>query len=210
MSETEGVIKYQLKHTFEPLKDSYFFREINAWRHIFFKLNLINQDPNRYEGYSFGNISHSITETSFIISGTQTGHLSHLTLSDYCLVRDASPKNNQIISIGESKPSSEALTHASVYAQDPQIKAVIHVHCPKIWQNTHTLLLPFTGKNIAYGTVEMAESVTQLFKQELFQGDGIFSMLGHQDGVVAFGHSISQAADILIRQFALSLALEKN
>lgn len=210
MSETEGVIKYQLKHTFEPLKDSFPWREINAWRNILFKLNLIGQNPNRYEGYSFGNISESITKTSFIISGTQTGHLSHLTLSDYCLVRHASPKNNHIISSGESKPSSEALTHASVYAQDPQIKAVIHVHCPEIWHNTQALLLPFTNANIAYGTVEMAQSVAQLFKQERFQGYGIFTMLGHQDGVVAFGHSISQAADVLIRQFALSLALEET
>lgn len=212
MTETEGVIKYQLHHTDIPLGDNITLAELNAWRTMMVKLNLIGQDPDHYDGYGFGNISQRLNtaDLQFIISGTQTGHLSVLNRHDYCLVMQASPQTNSIVSCGETKPSSEALTHASVYLQDPQIQAVIHVHCPEIWQHTQELRLAHTAANIAYGTPEMAEAVTQLFKLEHWQQTAVFTMLGHEDGVVAFGNSLSQAACALITQFSLALAIEQG
>lgn len=212
MSETEGVIKYRLHHTQQSLDKRISLAELNAWRTVMFKLNLIGQDERRYDGYGFGNISQRLatSDLQFIISGTQTGHLSVLNRDDYSLVIQASPETNTIVSLGETKPSSEALTHASVYLQKPEIQAVIHVHCPEIWQHTQQLKLAYTAANIAYGTPKMAEAVTQLFNSEHWQQTALFTMLGHEDGVVAFGSSLKEAACALITQFSLALAIEQT
>lgn len=211
MSETEGVIKYQLLHTDLPLSHDISLAELNAWRTVMFKLNLIGQNSLRYDGYGFGNISERLetADLQFIISGTQTGHLSALNRDDYCLVTKANPQENSIVSFGKTKPSSEALTHAGVYLQNSQIQAVIHVHCPEIWQNTDKLNLAHTAADIPYGTAEMANAVTELFKPEHWQQTAVFTMLGHEDGVVAFGLSLSQAACALITQLSLALAIEQ-
>ncbi len=54
---------------------------------------LIGQDPARYDGYDFGNVSQRIGDIdaphgkrSFIISGTQTGHLQELDSRHYTRV----------------------------------------------------------------------------------------------------------------------------
>ena len=210
--EQEGVIKYQLNHHLASLPYYTSITEINAWRTLMYRLQLIGQDDLRYAGYGFGNISQRIESNSeqFIISGTQTGHLPILAVDNYCLVTTAIPKLNQIHATGKCKPSSEALTHASVYLQNKNIDAVIHVHCPEIWQNTEKLKLPHTIKNVAYGTPEMATAVNQLFKQESWQHGSIFTMLGHEDGVIAFGKNLTQAATILIEQLSLAFAIEQD
>ena len=212
MSETEGVIKYQLHHTQTPLPDNIALAELNAWRTVMFKPNLIGQNPDRYNGYGFGNISQRLptSDLQFVISGTQTGYLKVLKRWDYCLITQASPQDNTIFSCGETKPSSEALTHASVYLQNPDIHAVIHVHCPQIWQHTDKLNLAHTAADIPYGTPEMANAVTQLFKAKHWLQTAVFTMLGHEDGVVAFGYSLSEAASSLITQFSLALAIEQG
>ena len=208
MSETEGVIKYQLHHTHSPLPAQIALAELNAWRTMMFKLNLIGQNPQRYQGYGFGNISQRLNTENlqFIISGTQTGHLSVLSRHDYSLVTQAIPQQNTLFSSGETQPSSEALTHASVYLQKPDIQAVIHVHCPEIWQQTQALNLAHTAADVAYGTPEMAAAVTQLFKSENWQQSAVFTLLGHEDGVIAFGTSLSQAACALITELAKAIA----
>jgi len=40
------------------------------------------------------------------------------------------------------KPSSEALTHAAVYAASQTVKSVVHVHSPIIWRHYQALALP--------------------------------------------------------------------
>ncbi|MCK5924652.1 MAG: class II aldolase/adducin family protein, partial [Methylococcales bacterium] len=163
-SEQEGVIKYQLHHAQQALIPSPLFLEINAWRHIFCQLNMMGQDQARYDGYGFGNISHryQATSSAFLITGTQTGHLNPLKPENYALVTSVHLAQNQIYSQGHCQPSSEALTHASVYTKNKTIHAVIHVHCPEIWRHTHTLKLAHTAKNIVYGTPEMAYAVMDL------------------------------------------------
>ncbi len=210
--EQEGVIKYQLKHHLESLSDDYSITAINAWRTLMYRLQLIGQDDARYEGYGFGNISQRIEFNSeqFMISGTQTGHIPVLAIDNYCLVTSATPELNQIHATGLCKPSSEALTHASVYLQDKKIQAVIHAHCPEIWRNTRKLKLSHTTKSVAYGTPEMAIAVNQLLQGESWQQASIFTLLGHEDGVIAFGENLSQAANVLIEKLSLAVAIEQG
>ena len=77
----EGVVQFKL--TFlpaDPLPAS-MLGNLNAWRQILYRLGLIGQDPHRYGGLGFGNVSirlESGNANSFIISGTQTGGLDRL------------------------------------------------------------------------------------------------------------------------------------
>ncbi|MEE9336727.1 MAG: class II aldolase/adducin family protein [Methylococcaceae bacterium] len=213
MNESEGVIKYHLIHQYVPLKIQTPIGALNAWRSVFYKLELIGQVENRYDGYGFGNISQRIAtgradDIQFVITGTQTGNISLLSKRDYCLVKQVDIKNNSLESMGEIEPSSEALTHASVYQQNNKITSVIHVHSPDIWRKTKKLKLPYIADNIPYGTPEMADEVARLLQNSPTQKTGIFTMLGHEDGVVVFSDSLEEAACLLIKIY--SKAIEDN
>ncbi|MDD5412428.1 MAG: class II aldolase/adducin family protein [Methylobacter sp.] len=212
MKEQEGVIKYQLHHTQQPIGHPFSFTEINAWRTIVFRLGLIGQSPEKYANIGFGNISQRLTPDSaqFIISGTQTGHIEQLSPEHYCLIVKADPSKNLIQSCGLCQPSSESLTHASVYAHDSKIQAVIHTHCPEIWNHTAVLKLPHTTANISYGTVEMATAVEQLFQSDELTQTSLFTMLGHEDGVVSFGRNMQEAAWELIKYLSLAIGIEQQ
>ena len=194
MTETEGVIKYQLHHTFSKLANTINLTEINHYRSLAYDLELIGQNPLRYLGYGYGNISQRLENNQFLISGTQTGEKTHLSSEDYCLVTKVNLAKNSLHAIGQCKPSSEALTHASVYAQNPAIHCVIHAHTPLIWHTTNALKIPHTAQDIPYGTPEMAKAVADLIAEK---SSGLFTMLGHEDGIIAYGEDFSTALTLL-------------
>ncbi|BCG63062.1 MAG: L-ribulose-5-phosphate 4-epimerase [Methyloprofundus sp.] len=207
MQETEGVIKYQLQHTLTLPDNSWNLTTINIWRTLIYQLELIGQQADRYLGYGYGNISQRFVNEQFIISGTQTGGFSKLSAENYCLVTKANLSHNSLHSTGPCQPSSEALTHASVYAQDSAIMCIIHAHSPDIWHATQALQLAYTAKEIAYGTPEMAQAVTQLFQFGKLDKQPIFTMLGHEDGVITFGKDFPDAAFAMINTLALARQL---
>ncbi len=204
MEKSEGVIKYQLLHQHCPLAADMDIAELNGWRSLLYKLKLIGQLAEKYAGLGFGNISRRLVpgQQKFLISGTQTGHLPKLSLADYALILSASPETNRIESCGLCQPSSESLTHAGIYLQTPTVQAVIHVHSPELWHNTQRLRLPHIAADIPYGTPQMALAVQDLFISGRLDSLQIFSMLGHEDGIVAFGGSLSAAAMQLLTQLA--------
>jgi ribulose-5-phosphate 4-epimerase/fuculose-1-phosphate aldolase len=204
--EQEGVIKFQLHYTptavlplpVDELNTA--VSALNAWRTLCLRLGVIGQNPTRYEGYGFGNISQRRGSTgNFLISGTQTGHLPQLTVQEYALVTACDPAQNAVWATGTCKPSSEAMTHAILYRLEPQIGAIIHGHDPAIWQATAQLGLPQTDTAVAYGTPAMAAEVTRLWQASDVAQRGIFTMGGHEDGVVAFGPTLEAAGAILVQ-----------
>jgi ribulose-5-phosphate 4-epimerase/fuculose-1-phosphate aldolase len=205
-SEQEGVIKYRLDFQLAQPRHYSTYAELNAWRTILFQLGLIGQDTERYEGLAFGNISFRPDDTAqFVITGSQTGNQVYLTDEHCCTVLYADPGRNHISAEGPVKPSSEALTHAAVYAASSKAKAVVHVHSPVIWRHYQELALPAIDSAIRYGTPEMAEAVSALFARNLLYEKQVFVMLGHEDGIVSFGDSIADAGQELIRTLALAM-----
>ncbi len=209
----EGVIKYELEfRSGSPIPAEY-LRTINAWRTILYRLELIGQRSDRYDGLGYGNISQKLEtlrqskmENQFIISGTQTGNLEFLQSEQYCTVTQANPAENQIVAEGLIKPSSEALTHASIYQNDIHTESVMHVHCPEIWHKTRALNIQSTNETIGYGTPEMAAAVKRLVQVNQTRPSCIFSMLGHQDGIVAYGRTPQLAGNILLETLVTALA----
>ena len=194
VAELEGVTKYQLEFAQEEPMDFERFTALNYWRCYLFRLGLIGQDPVRYEGLGYGNISSRLHPGAkeFLISATQTGHMPLLCRDHYAHVTDFDLSRNWLQASGLHEPSSEALTHASIYACRDDIHCVMHIHCPRIWVRALELNIPSTPKNIAYGTPEMGRAV-QALVTSCADTHGVIAMLGHEDGMLIFGASEEDA-----------------
>ena len=213
MAEQEGVIKFQLNFKAQAVLNARHVMELTSWRHIMLQLGMLGQCPQRYDNYGFGNISQRFgngvgPNSQFMISGTQTGGVRNMTAADYALVTDCQPTQNQIVAVGETKPSSEAMTHGQLYQLSEHIRFIIHAHCPQIWHQASTLNLAQTRAEVPYGTVAMADEVARLFADTNVLQQGVFTMAGHEDGVVAFGRDAGEAAQRLISVYALALGLD--
>lgn len=209
MAQKEGVIKFNLNYVQEPCVTPEMTAELSSWRYIMHRLQLIGQDPDRYLGYGFGNLSKRCENEpeSFIITGTQTGKKLYLPYTEYSKVAACDPFTNSITASGMCKPSSEALTHGQLYQLDEKIQAVLHVHSPEIWSMRDQLCLPATREEAAYGTVGMALEVARIFSDPSAGKENCFIMGGHEDGVVSFGASIEKACETMIEVLARAVAL---
>lgn len=204
-AEREGVIKYRLEFESADLADTLDIRELNRVRDRLVGLAVMGQDPARYGGLGFGNISERLDGKRFLISGSQTGHLARLSLDDFALVTECDPVCNRLVATGRTPPSSESLSHGVIYLTKPAVNAVLHVHDPLVWRCAGALGLPATAATIPYGTPEMASAIRTMMERE-FAGleQGIFVMNGHEDGVVAFGVRLDDALQTLLKQQALA------
>jgi ribulose-5-phosphate 4-epimerase/fuculose-1-phosphate aldolase len=209
VSQSEGVVRFQLQFTQAPPTPYDHLREVNAWRKILYLAQLIGQDPGRYYGFGYGNISQRLgpfdtpeRRRRFVISGTQTGHLADLTGEHYATVLACHPDRNLVVAEGPIRPSSESMTHGAVYAVDDSLRCVIHVHSPHIWRSARALGIPSTDESVVQGTPEMAEEVRRLFRETHVRDHLVFAMGGHEDGVVSFGRSVKEAGSVLINHLA--------
>ena len=198
VTEQEGVIKYQLAFAAAEPVDFERYTKLNYWRCYLFRLGLIGQDPERYDGLGYGNISSRLhpANREFLISASQTGHLPLLCREHYSHVTNFDVTRNWLEASGAHPPSSEALTHASIYGCRDDVMCVMHIHCPRIWARAQELGIPFTPAEIAYGTPEMAAAV-----QALVAGNpdarGVIAMLGHEDGLLVYGADEEDAGAVL-------------
>jgi len=211
----EGVIRFDLEFTATAPVMIPALDELNAWRQILRQLGLLGQDPEHYGGYGFGNISRRlppfdapVNHRPFIISGSQTAHLAELSAAGFATVTDYDTERNRVIASGPVKPSSESLTHGSVYNANNDIRVVFHVHSQMIWRCASILNLPATDASVPYGTPAMAREVERLFDAVDNIETGVFVMGGHEDGVIAFGRSADEAGSMLVRTLAHSHACE--
>jgi len=210
----DGVIKFQLDHEERLLEQPQLeigIEELEAWRSIFKQLGIIGQDEGKYDGYGFGNLSQR-TASGFLISGTQTGYIGKTTLADYAEVTDWNPLTNSVCSRGMVKPSSESLSHAVIYEmhsegqsegqseEESLVGCVFHVHSPEIWQKAMDLQIPTTDPDIEYGTPEMAEAVQKIVAENGLPS--VLSMGGHEDGIIAYGRSLSETGLVLMQTLA--------
>lgn len=196
---TEGVVKYRCDYRRGAAPDATAVHELQAWHGICRRLGLIGRDPGRYDGCAYGNLSRRLGHDRFLISGTQTGGKAGLTPDDFAWVEACDIAANRVRASGPAAPSSEALTHAALYRASSAARCVIHVHSPEIWHAAAALGLPCTDPQAAYGTPAMAQAVRELFDAgALARDQGLFAMLGHEDGIVSYGLDADMAGSLLI------------
>jgi ribulose-5-phosphate 4-epimerase/fuculose-1-phosphate aldolase len=220
MQDAEGVIKFSCEHEERELREGphgALARELGAWRRILAQSQLVGQDPNRYEGAGFGNLSGRLSPPSlprgrrrFLISGTQTGGRECHGLEWLCAVESYDLRGNSVRSQGPVLPSSESMTHAAIYDLSPAIRFVFHVHCPQIWKQADRLRLPQTSDSVPYGTQQMAEAVQRLYRDSSLSERRVLAMRGHEDGVIAFGHRAEDAGLAIIAELAAAYQVTKS
>ena len=205
MKLEDGVVKFQQIFNVRSPLERDLIKELNHWRNIFYELKLIGQDKSRYYGAGYGNVSQRLfpydylkNKNKFVITGTQTGGLAELDESHYTTVLEYNPKRNLVIAEGPIKASSESMTHGTVYDLDKDIRFVFHAHSPEIWKFSRELNIPITNKNVEYGTPEMTEEVERLFRETDARDKKIFSMGGHEDGIITFGNNSHDAGSAML------------
>lgn len=209
MTEREGVIKFELIFHPGPAPAPEQLIELEAWRTLFKRLGLLGQDPCRYQGLGFGNLSRrGAADGTFIISGTQTGALEQLAPGDYATVTRCEPLHNRIEAHGSLRPSSEALSHGILYQSDPRIDWVMHLHSPEIFAACDRLGLPATDPQAPYGSPAMATEIRRLAPTAGWPG--LLVMGGHADGILAFGNDATATGLLVVRTLAAALQTTKH
>lgn len=208
----EGVIKFACDHSDRPAdvaRHGELACTLIAWRQIMAKLNLVGQDPARYDGAGYGNLSARVGprgvgrgRRSFLITGTQTSALPEIGLESLCLVERYHAAGNRVESSGPIRPSSESMTHGAIYDLSPAIRFVFHAHAPVIWRRANQLRLPVTDPAVEYGTPAMAAEVSRLYRSTALAETRCFAMGGHEDGVVSFGRTAAEAGEAMMRVLA--------
>jgi ribulose-5-phosphate 4-epimerase/fuculose-1-phosphate aldolase len=209
MVPAEGIIKFRMEFTPAPALPADEIKEIEGWRKVLYLLQVLGQDPARYAGWGFGNISRRLPPwvaepecRPFVITGTQTGDLPDLKPEHYTVVLEHHPQQNLLVAAGPVRPSSESLTHGIIYALDEDVRWVMHGHSPHIWRHAAALNIPTTDAQVSYGSPEMAAEVARLFAAGRVREERIFAMGGHEDGIVSFGATAEEAGEVFLATLA--------
>lgn len=192
----EGYIKFQCNWTKEEIRiPEETFVALEKYRSDLYQLGLIGMYP---DGIGFGNISVKNSSSSFYITGSATGQYPSLRMEHYAEVLSYDFAQNSLSCVGLTKASAESLTHAAVYEALPETAAVVHIHCLWLWEKLLNNY-PTTSPEIEYGTPEMATAVQELAKDAATQADKIIVMGGHREGILAFGRTLEEATNEILK-----------
>lgn len=196
INRDEGVIKFKFTLKRAPAPEMNQVIALEKWRALFFKLGLIGEYPIDKIGY--GNLSSRLNKKSFIITGSQTGHLAHLHAHHYTKVIECDLKKGSVTAEGLIPPSSESLTHFGIYETNPSIQYIFHVHHHNLWNMLSSGPFDFIEDGIGYGTQEMADAAAALLYNK---ASGIFVMKGHEDGIISYGATAEEAGKIILELY---------
>lgn len=184
----EGYIKFRLEWEQGPPPDVP--AELLEVRNELHALGLVGMYKD--SGIGFGNVSVRNADGTMLISGSGTGAvaLSHPGLFSTVISYDIA--GNWVHCRGPVPASSESLTHAMLYACDPQIGAVLHIHQIDLWRKLLGVV-PTSGADVPYGTPEMALEVKRLYAEGPLAERRLLVMAGHEEGLIAFGENCQEA-----------------
>lgn len=188
----EGYTKYRVDWRRGPAPSTGAVERLAACRNRLFTAGLVGHDEVHDVGY--GNLSVRAGDGTFLISGTQTGHVAETGPEHYSTVTAYDIEENRVACVGPVQASSEALTHAAIYELSAGIGGIAHVHSAALW-NRLLNRIPTTAPEVRYGTPEMAREFVRLYRETEFAETGVAAMAGHDDGIVAFGRDIEEATE---------------
>ena len=214
----EGYIKFESAHRDCELPARRFGElacKLVAWREIMALTGLVGQDPRRYEGAGYGNVSArvgppsaALGRRSFLITGSQTSGQRCIDLDSFAVVERYDYRRNSVDSYGHIEPSSESMTHGAAYDLGPHIRSVMHAHSPVLWRCATKLNIPTSDPSAPYGTPLMAAEIRRLYQSSVLPERQILAMGGHEDGIIAFGRSPEEAGQTLLTWLARAYEIE--
>jgi ribulose-5-phosphate 4-epimerase/fuculose-1-phosphate aldolase len=187
----EGYIKFNFEAIEEVVLSHSEVEDLIDLRTKLYDIGLIGFS----DGVSFGNVSKRANGDEFVISSSNTGDKRILSPEQFALVTFVDLDRNMVKFKGKNPPSSETLTHYSVYKAFPEANYVVHFHNHNIWEY-YLDKLPTTPKSAGYGTTELAKSILEL-RANFHATEKISAIIlgGHYDGVVTFGRSVDEVLD---------------
>jgi len=188
VNSSDGYVKYSAEHKMAPAADAPNRAELNVARTHLHHLGLVGALPN---GIGFGNVSIRLEGNEFLISGTATGASPVLGPEGYCRIKSFDLKQNHVISTGPVPPSSESMTHGAVYMSNQRVNCVIHIHSRIIFDGMVRENYPSTPEDAAFGTPEIAFAIENCVRKSE-KDEGQIVMLGHDEGVIAYGSSVEK------------------
>lgn len=198
---TDGYIKFHCEHTNAewnspelPITADFLarFKEVDNFRTKVFDQGFIGMYEN---GIGFGNLSFRYNN-AFVITASATGGARELGIDGYTLVSQVDIGKNTVHSLGPLPASSETMSHASVYQHSPQVNYVLHIHNIVLFNFLKERNALSTPEDIAYGTVQMADAIGALVKQN--PTEATIVMRGHEEGILIYGLSIAHLQSQLI------------
>ncbi|TVR73306.1 MAG: class II aldolase/adducin family protein [Sphaerobacteraceae bacterium] len=140
-------------------------------------------------GLSYGNLSARLDDNRFWMSasGVDKSKLEEIGRDIMLVTGFDEERPAMIISVPPNveprRVSVDAIEHWMVYQEHPQVGAIIHVHA---WVDG----IPSTEMNYPCGTIELAEAVAELVRQEPDPGHAIIGLRNH--GITVTGESIDE------------------
>lgn len=200
MSPEEGYVKYRCHWHDRALPEQEEEAGLLRLRQRMYERRLVGFDSEQSVG--FGNVSHRVQHSEqFLITGTQTGKYPDLARHHLSLVTRVDPARNELFCVGLTAASSEAMTHAAVYAVCPSARVVIHAHHATAWQALGGRY-PTTSESVPYGTPEMGREVARLIQHKALSSAGFLVMGGHEEGLLAWGRSVPEAEEMMLAPLA--------
>lgn len=200
---SEGVVQFGYRLTPAPPPRDPVVGELTRWRAELFRRDTIGCDLSRY-GACYGNLSARTGpyamapgRREFLVSCTQTGGDPVGGAATLVRVVGYDHGRNHVTSVGSCPPSSETMTHGAMYDASLDVRAVVHGHDPRLWRWLLSTDAPRTPEAVAYGTPAMARAAFDCVRQDHerpWRQPGVLAMAGHEDGVVAWGGTVAEAA----------------
>ncbi len=181
-------IKFKLTLKRAPAPEQIQVISLEKWRALFYRLGLVGEYPNEQIGY--GNLSSRILQKTFIITGSQTGHLAHLQPHHYTKVMNCDLKRGLVEAEGLIPPSSESLTHFGIYQANSSIQSILHVHNLKLWAELERQGIDVLDESLRYGSQQMAEHLLLLLKNKT---NGVMLIKNPNRGIISYGPSVEEA-----------------
>lgn len=192
LTRDEGYIKFQCHWNEEPhqldSESESALDELISFRQKFYELNLIGAYP---DGIGFGNISKILSNGEMLISGSATGNYKDATAEHFSRVTECRINSNEVFCKGPVIASSESMTHQMIYQLSEDIKVVVHVHHPELWEQ-YKFKIPTTGEDVPYGTPDMANEILRLYRVDKLKQTKCLAMAGHEEGLIAFGKDFEE------------------
>jgi len=201
--------------------------ELMAWRELLMRQELIGRDPLRYSGTGYGSLSTRLASTAprktssaaattratsatsdglFIISASQADHRDHNDPAAWTTIDTVNLKRFWAEARGTTPPSRHTMTHAAIYAAEPNAQFVFKVNCREIWRNAEALLLPATPARVASGSAAMIQAVVDLLAANMSR-PLVFVCASETDSVFALGPTARDTGGLLISYLARALTL---
>lgn len=190
----DGYIKFHCEHRCAewnsrelPVSADFLaiFKEVDTFRTKVFDQGFIGIYEN---GIGFGNLSFRYGD-NFVITASATGGARELGINGYTLVNRVAVAQNTVHSLGPLPASSETMSHASVYQNSPRVNYVLHIHNIVLFNFLKERNALSTPENTAYGTVQMAEEIGKLVRQN--HTEATIVMRGHEEGILLYGINIA-------------------